>query len=70
MNSMFFCCNSLISLDLSNFNTQNLACTISMLENCYSLISLDISNFNTEKIINLYKYFIIVFINIFRFTKI
>ena len=51
-NFLFYGCNSLTSLDLSNFNTQNVKSMGHMFQNCYSLISLDLSNFNTENVIN------------------
>ena len=41
-NFMFSNCSSLISLDLSNFNTQNVTSMSGMLYNCSSLISLDL----------------------------
>ena len=50
---MFDGCNSLISLDLSNFNTQNVTDMSEMFENCYSLISLDLSNFSTQNVTNM-----------------
>ena len=48
---MFYNCKALISLDLSNFNTQNITDMNFMFSNCYSLISLDLSNFNTQNVI-------------------
>ena len=47
MKSMFYNCKSLISLDLSKFNTKNIKSMKSMFYNCKSLISLDLSKFNT-----------------------
>ena len=41
---MFFNCNSLINLYLSNFNTQNVTNMIWMFFNCNSLTKLDLSN--------------------------
>ena len=52
-NFMFADCNSLISLDLSNFNTQNITDMSSMFSNCKSLKSLDLSNFNTQNVIDM-----------------
>ena len=49
-NYMFYNCSSLISLDLSNFNTQNVTNMNCMFDNCSSLISLDLSNFNTQHV--------------------
>ena len=50
MGGMFHSCSSLINLDLSNFNTQNVTEMGGMFCNCKSLISLDLSIFNTEKV--------------------
>ena len=50
MRSMFYNCNSLKSLDLSNFNTQNVAYMSDMFYNCNSLTSLDLLNFNTQNV--------------------
>ena len=47
-NFMFYDCISLLSLDLSNFNTKNVTNMHSMFHNCKSLLSLDLSNFNTN----------------------
>ena len=44
-NYMFYKCCSLISLDLSNFNTKNVSNMGFMFYNCSSLISLNLSNF-------------------------
>ena len=54
---MFAGCNSLISLDLSNFNTQNVTNMESMFYHCHSLISLFLSNFNTQNVIDMYGMF-------------
>ena len=50
MESMFENCESLISLDLSNFNTQNVTDIRYMFSNCKSLILLNLSNFNTQNV--------------------
>ena len=47
---IFYDCISLINLDFSNFNTQNVINMSYMFYNCYSLISLDLSKFNTQKV--------------------
>ena len=52
-NFMFYGCNSLISLDLSNFNTQNVTNMEYMFDGCSSLINLDLSNFNTQNVTNM-----------------
>ena len=53
MNSMFYGCNSLTSLDLSNFDTSSTSDMNYMFYQCDSLNFLDISNFN---MINCYSY--------------
>ena len=50
---MFWECNSLLSFDLSNFNTQNVTDMSFMFNDCNSLISLDLSNFNTQNVIDM-----------------
>ena len=50
---MFCHCDRLISLDLSNFNTQNVNNMRSMFYGCNSLTNLDLSNFNTQNVINM-----------------
>ena len=42
-NYMFYNCNSLLSIDLSNFNTQNVTNMDSMFYKCNSLSSIDLS---------------------------
>ena len=44
-NCMYFNCSSLTSLNLFNFNTNNINNLIYMLSQCSSLTSLDLSNF-------------------------
>ena len=56
-NSMFSNCNSLKSLDLSNFNTENIKDMHCMFYNCNSLRSLDLSNFNTQNVTNMFSLF-------------
>ena len=50
MNSMFYNCSSLTSLDLSNFDTSNVNNMNAMFYGCNKLTSLDLSNFNTSKV--------------------
>ncbi len=50
MHSMFNCCSSLTSLDLSNFNTANVTNMGYMFYVCSSLTSLDISSFSTANV--------------------
>jgi len=53
MNNMFSGCSSLISLNLSNFNTDNVTNMSYMSYECSSLISLNLSNFNTYNVTNM-----------------
>ena len=48
---MFLGCNNIISLNLANFNTQNVIDMSSMFKGCSSLSNLDLSNFNTQNVI-------------------
>ena len=50
MSDMFSDCSSLTSLNLSNFNTNNVEDMSSMFYNCSSLPSLNLSNFNTNNV--------------------
>ena len=50
---MFYNCNSLSSLNLSNFNTQNVTNMQYMLSDCISLTSLNLSNFNNQNVTNM-----------------
>ena len=50
MEEMFYSCQNLSSLDLSNFNTANVVDMAHMFYNCSALTSLDLSNFNTKKV--------------------
>ena len=52
-NFMFYDCNSFISFDLSNFNTQLVLNMTYMFYNCNLLKSLDLSNFNTQLVHNM-----------------
>ena len=54
---MFYNCYSLISLDLSNFNTSQVTSMIDMFYNCSSLTSLNLSNFNTSKVTSMTNMF-------------
>jgi len=46
---MFYDCYSLVSLDLSNFNTKNVINMAYMFGRCRNLKFLNLKNFNTEK---------------------
>ena len=49
-NHMFYDCDSLRNLNLSNFNTQNVTNMSYMFYDCKSLINLNLSNFNTQNV--------------------
>ena len=49
-NFMFSGCKSLSSIDLSNFNTQNVTNMRSLFDGCNSLSSINLSNFNTQNV--------------------
>ena len=53
MNSMFYNCTNLTSLDLSNFNTSKVTNMFCMFYNCKNLTSLDVSNFDTSNVKNM-----------------
>ena len=50
---MFSGCSTLITLDLSNFNTSSVTNMSRMFSYCSSLTSLDLSSFNTSKVTNM-----------------
>ena len=54
---MFSGCSGLTSLDLSNFNTDNVTDMYYMFENCSGLTSLDLSNFNTANVTDMTSMF-------------
>ena len=53
MSFMFSNCSSFTSLNLSNFNLQNVIEMICLFNDCNSSISLNIPNLNTENIIDM-----------------
>ena len=53
MNKMFYQCNSLQSLDLSNWNVSNLTDMSFMFYECESLQSLDLSNWDVSNVANM-----------------
>ena len=53
MGCMFFNCKSLININLSNFNTQNVTNMNDMFSCCSSLININLSNFNTQNVTNM-----------------
>ena len=46
-----------MSLNLSNFNTNNVINMRGMFNKCFILTSLNLSNFNTNKVTNMYCIF-------------
>ena len=57
MNSMFYACSSLTSLDLSGLNTENVTDMNYMFYACSSLTSLDLSGLNTENVTDMNSMF-------------
>ena len=57
MNSMFYNCQSLTSLDLSSWDVSNVTNMYQMFSSCRSLTSLDVSHFNTEKVADMREMF-------------
>ena len=57
MNSMFYGCNSLISINLGDFDTSNVKNMSCMFSECNSLKSLNLSNFITSSVIDMNKMF-------------
>ena len=53
MLGMFYCCESLTSLDLSHFNTAKVTNMSCLFVDCKSLTSIDLSHFNTAKVTNM-----------------
>ena len=52
-NHIFFDCELITNLNLSNFNTENVTNMNSMFSRCKSLTNLDLSNFNTKNVTNM-----------------
>jgi surface protein len=50
---MFRSCSSLISLDVSNWDTSNVTTMYSMFRDCVSITSLDVSNWDTSNVTNM-----------------
>ena len=57
MRAMFYNCQSLASLNVSNFNMSNVVNTRYMFSNCSSLISSDVSHWDVSNINNMYEMF-------------
>ena len=70
---MFSFCSSLVLLNLSNFNTQNVTNMDYMLYNCSSLTSLDLSNFINKEDTSMenmfYNCFYLKYLDISGFTQ-
>ena len=56
MSGMFFHCESLTDINLSNFNTQNIDNMSQMFYECNSLRNLNLSDFNTKNVTNMKLY--------------
>jgi len=69
---MFYNCSSLISLDLCNFNTNNVTDMSYIFSECSSLTSLNLSNFNTNNVTNMegmfYECSSLTSLNLFNFN--
>ena len=57
MNSMFWNCNNLKQVDLSNLKTSNVSDMGSMFSMCHSLKKADLASFNTENVTNMSRMF-------------
>ena len=57
-NHMFWGCKSIINLNLSNFNTQNVTNMSHMFGGCNTLQSLNLFNFNTQNVTNMHRMFL------------
>ena len=73
MNLMFNECSSLTSLNLTNFNTNNVQNMSGMFNKCSSLTSLNLSNFNTNNVNNMSfifnECFSLISLNLSNFNK-
>ena len=71
INNMFSGCTSLTSIDISNFNIQNIKDMNSLFFNCYSLESINIGNVNTENLIDMsYMFYNCSSLNLLNLSKI
>ena len=57
-NHMFWGCKSIINLDLSNFNTQNVTNMSHMFGGCNTLQNLNLFNFKTQNVTNMHRMFL------------
>lgn len=53
MSAMFWCCNSLTSLDVTHFNTASVKYMEDMFWGCWRLKTLDVTHFNTANVISM-----------------
>ena len=51
---MFYECNNIIKIDLSNFDTSETTNMLAMFENCSNLVDINLANFDTSKTTNMY----------------
>ena len=58
---MFYNCNSIENIDLSNFKTENVEYMDYMFNGCASLKSLDLSNLNTQKVKSIMNLLVLYF---------
>ena len=54
---MFYICNNLVNLDVTNFNTKNSKSFYYMFYECYNLKKIDVSKFNSSKCESIYSMF-------------
>ena len=57
MIGMFYNCQNLISIDLTNFNISSATKIDNMFHKCYKLKSLDLSNLNTSSVTSMFCLF-------------
>ena len=57
MQSMFYNCSKLTSLDVSGFDTSRVTNMSSMFFGCSKLTSLDVTGLDTSKVTNMYQMF-------------
>ena len=71
---MFQGCQSLISLDISNFNTPNVESMKNMFDNCSQIEYLNFRNINSMLVISMdqmfYQYKSLKYLNLFSLTEV
>ena len=60
MNNMFAGCKALQTLDLSNFNTNQVTDMAGMFSSCDKIQTVNVSNFDTSQVTNMRVCFLIV----------